>query len=421
MKSRSLIRLLRSLKPLGRNDRGNVLILTALGLPIMLGGAGFGVDTAQWYMWKRELQTAVDAAALSGAFSLAQGFDHEARADAELVRNVDVVTLKSKTITLGDWTVGGVVEPDIAVTVTASTERALPFSSMFLNASPTISARAVAAIIPAGTHCMISLEEEASAAITVDGNALLQLGCGIASNSRAAPAIVLDGNAQVQASPLSAVGGIQADDANLIGDSTIRPYSIEQPDPFEGITYSGNPPARTYNKNQPVLEAGTYTGGLDLQANHTMQPGVYVINGGKLKVNASQTLTGSNITIILKNGATLEINGTSDIDLTATVDTSAGAPANMVGVLVFEDVSTSGTTTRTSTINGNADLHLGGAIYMPTQNIQINGNSQPTTDCLLLVTKTMDISGSTEIVNTCPADHVFPGNHPFARVARLVQ
>lgn len=420
MKSRSLMRLLRSLIPLARNDRGNVLILTAMGLPIMLGGAGFGVDTAQWYMWKRELQTAVDAAALSGAFSLAQGFDEVARANAELARNVDVVTLKSSSVALGPWTTGGIAEPDVAVTVTASMERALPFSSMFLASPPTISARATAAIIPSGTHCMISLEEETASAIKVSGNALLELGCGIASNSRAAPAIVLEGNAQVEASPLSAVGGIQAADANLIGDSTIRPYSIEQVDPFEGITYTGSPPVRTYDKNVSQLTPGTYSGGLDLRASHTMAPGVYVIDGGPFKVNANESLTGSNITIILKNGATLEINGTANLDLTATENTSAGAPANMVGVLVFEDASTAGTTTRTSTINGNADLHLGGAIYMPTQNIQINGNSEPTTECLLLVTKTMDISGSTEIENECPPGHVFPGN-VTARVARLVQ
>jgi Flp pilus assembly protein TadG len=410
-----LIRLARSLKPLRRNQRGNVLILTAMGLPIMLGGAGFGVDTAQWYLWKRELQTAVDAAALSGAYSLAQGADHAARADAELVRNVDVATLSEKSITLGSYTIAGVTLPNSAVTVAASTQRPLPFSSMFTATAPSITARAIAAIIPSGKHCMMSLDETGSSAVRIEGRALLRLGCGISSNSAASPAITLDGTAQVEASPLTAVGTIQAADANLIGDSTIRPYASEQEDPFGGITFSGTFPARTYDQNVVALPSGQYTGGLTINGNHTMS-GVYVIDGGVFSVNGRESLTGSDVTIILKNGATIQINGTADVNLTGSTSARNGIPA---GVLIFEDAATA-VAGRESTINGNAQLHLGGAIYMPKQHITIDGNSEPTTECLLLVTKTMKVAGNTEIINSCPPGYVYPGNNN-AYVARLVE
>ena len=46
-------------------------MMVALGLPMLIGGAGFGTDMAQWYMWKRELQFAVDQAALGGAWAKA--------------------------------------------------------------------------------------------------------------------------------------------------------------------------------------------------------------------------------------------------------------------------------------------------------------------------------------------------------------
>jgi Flp pilus assembly protein TadG len=39
---------------------GNAALIVALGMPALIGGAGLAVDTAQWYMWKRELQFAVD-------------------------------------------------------------------------------------------------------------------------------------------------------------------------------------------------------------------------------------------------------------------------------------------------------------------------------------------------------------------------
>lgn len=55
------------LAQIGRNISGNALVLVAAGMPVLVGGAGFAVDVAQWYMWKRELQYAVDQAAYAGA------------------------------------------------------------------------------------------------------------------------------------------------------------------------------------------------------------------------------------------------------------------------------------------------------------------------------------------------------------------
>ena len=151
-----------------------------------------------------------------------------------------------------------------------------------------------------------------------------------------------------------------------------------------------------------------------------MAPGLYVVDGGVFRVNAGEALTGSGVTIVLKNGATLEMNGTANISLSASTESSPGVPSDLVGVLIFEDESTAGTTVRTSTINGNANLHLGGAIYLPRQNMQINGNSNPTTECLLLVSKTIDVSGSTEIKNSCPPGYDYPGD-VGAKVVRLVK
>src|SRR3546814_5881111 len=72
------------LRSVGKVRRGNVLVLTAAALPVMIGGAGLGGDVPQWYLWLRELQMSDDTVALAGAYLKVQGKDSNVRANASL-------------------------------------------------------------------------------------------------------------------------------------------------------------------------------------------------------------------------------------------------------------------------------------------------------------------------------------------------
>src|SRR3546814_7035947 len=61
------------LRSVGKDRRGNVLVLTAAAFPVMMGGAGWGVAVTQWYPWMRELQMSADTAALAGASARSKG------------------------------------------------------------------------------------------------------------------------------------------------------------------------------------------------------------------------------------------------------------------------------------------------------------------------------------------------------------
>jgi hypothetical protein len=50
-----------------RNESGAVLIIVAVALPALILFAGLAIDTANWWVHKRHLQTQADAAALAGA------------------------------------------------------------------------------------------------------------------------------------------------------------------------------------------------------------------------------------------------------------------------------------------------------------------------------------------------------------------
>ena len=49
-----------------RETKGNIAIVTALTIPLLAGGAGFGVETAFWYHKDLELQQAAESRLYSG-------------------------------------------------------------------------------------------------------------------------------------------------------------------------------------------------------------------------------------------------------------------------------------------------------------------------------------------------------------------
>ena len=61
-----LATLTRHLVRLGANRTGNVAVVFAITLPILLGAAGLGVETSYWYYRSLQLQSAADAAAYTG-------------------------------------------------------------------------------------------------------------------------------------------------------------------------------------------------------------------------------------------------------------------------------------------------------------------------------------------------------------------
>src|SRR3954453_15516814 len=71
---------------LGADCRGAVMPLFALALPIVIGFAGLGTEVADWYLTKRTMQGAADAAAATAA-ALAAGTTSAAtlRIDAQSI------------------------------------------------------------------------------------------------------------------------------------------------------------------------------------------------------------------------------------------------------------------------------------------------------------------------------------------------
>jgi len=393
------------LRRLWRENKGNVLAIAAASLPLLVGAAGLAVDTTQWTYWRRQLQREADSAALAGAFARAQNASGVTAASNDLART-NRLTLSGLADIQSAPTTGAYAGNAQAVRVSIATAQRLPFSGFFLSSAPVISASATAAVVSNGDYCALALGATTATGIKMQGNASLNFGCGLATNSIAANAVVAGGSSAINATPVSAVGGLTAS-SNYTGDTQLLPYSLPQPDPYANLP---NPTPGSCQSQLNVAPNATQTlspgcyRGINIKGSATLNPGVYYVDGGSFSAGSQATIVGDGVTIVLTSSsaatdpssiATLDVNGGATIQLTAATS------GTYKGLLFYQDrrAQDSGA----NTLNGNASSKLQGAFYFPSQELDFSGTSGMTTDCLQLVAIRLTFIGNTSVSNHCPA------------------
>ena len=400
-----------------RDRKGNAMLIAAFAMPVLVGASGLATDTIQWTLWKRQLQRQADSAALAGAYALAQGANVNSSATAEINR-YNLVTLTGSPVIQNAPASGAFAGDTSAVRVVLSTSQTLPFSSFFLSSPPVITAEATARVVASGEHCARALIKTAVVGITFSGNATVDLGCGMATNSKAANAVDPGGSSKINATPITAMGGLPSS-SNYASGTVLHPYSIEQSDPFANLPKPVLPSDCKKNGQLTVgpKEVVTKTGDtcfteMKIQGKLHLNPGIYYIDGGSFDVNAGAEITGSDVTIILTS-STADSNpssiGTININGGATVKLTNSDDGPYKGVLFYQDgraLSAPNNGTKYSNIiNGNANSVLQGAIYTPSQEVSFSGDSGMTTECLQLVAYTLVFTGNSKISNKCLAGY----------------
>lgn len=256
----------RKLGQLKANTSGNATLLVALGLPALVGGSGLAVDTAQWYMWKRELQFAVDQAALAGAWARTSSATKDAysnRAEQELASNLAATKsiISDKEVKLANYSGG----TNNSVIVSIAARRSLPFSSMLTGHTTTVTAYAQAAYSEGKTFtsCLLAVDEDDSGALIVGGSSVLTASCGMAALSNSPTSVIVNGSPTIDAGWVLSRGGID-DWFDTHTDDEIHEYMDGLKDPFVNL----NPPnpyesqtARTYTcvKGKKTTKANVTT------------------------------------------------------------------------------------------------------------------------------------------------------------------
>lgn len=406
-----------------RCDSGNTVLMVALGLPALLGATGYGVDTAQWYMWQRELQHSVDQAAIGGAW--ARAYDnttsaYSTRAEQEYYANQDQTSGfdSAPAVSLASYNGGS----NNSVLVSATVTRTLPFTGLLLNRSTTIAARAQAAY-KAGVHynaCLITLKEDGTT-FEVGGNAHVIANCGLAALSCGEEAILIDGSATVETTSIATCGGATVPPANQaavsenLGEGVLSDAYADVPVPKP----DAGTPTRNYvctgsgSKKSANLLPGKYVGGITVKCATTFSPGIYYIDGGVFDLTTNDPVVGTNVLFVLRNGAQLKLGGeggSGSVNLTPiSATTLQGTPyeadADKLSQMLFIEDKTGVTSPVEHQINGNTNLIIQGVVYLPNGNVKINGDSGTNTDlCFQVSSYTLTIKGSAYLRTLCDYD-----------------
>ncbi len=398
------------------------MLLWAAGLVPLIGCVGLGVDVSEWVLWKRQLHSAADSAALAGAQALANSQSATVSVNLALQYNTDRAYAVEAVET--PPTAGAYAGDTTAVRVILSTSEALPFSSLFIKAAPKIMASATAQGYSTAPDCVIALDPSSTTAITVTGSAALTMNCGMTSNAPGGQSVLADAQT-VDVPAISAVGSITAG-SGVPGTTKLYPNTGATADPYSGLAIpdlstmcAGAPSVSVKSLRSQTINPGCYSslkslGGLYLN------PGTYYIDGGNVTVGSQSLISGSGVTLVFtstavpfkgSNVGTFSAAGNSFVQL------SAPTSGPYTGVVMYQDrntVETSGNDMVVTGSTGNGySSWIQGAVYAPSTTIKFTGNSGIATPCMQLVAKDVIFTGNTSVSNNCPpgpgGPHAFGG------------
>jgi len=378
------------------DERGNILVLTALCISVLLSCLAIAIDVGYIYITQRQLQMLADSAAMAGALEAsACGSSNctviqtaATTAVTEGGNPAPTVFLQCATasgtgllltINNGPCALGASDPNNLNVNyveVVATRQQPTFFARLLGYSTFKISARAEAGKSPAAGPCM-NIIGTTGQTLTLNSGAKITDGvgsnCGVNVNSSGTPAVMENSGVTVNVGTYTVHGTV----TNNGGSYTPAPTTgaPTQPDAFQAQITAGTLSTPTQPavsstccnpiNNATTLQPGYYSSGLNFNGSGytvTMNPGVYYF-GGNLMVGGV-TLRGTGVTIYMSNGQ-FNMNSLSTINLTAP---SSGPTA---GLVIWQPASN----TSQMNLDTGSNSSWGGGVYLPGAQLTLNGDS----------------------------------------------
>jgi hypothetical protein len=442
------------------DERGITAVVTALGIVVLMGFAGLGVDVTKWLSSTRAIQAAADQAAYSAASAAGTTFCPN-----------NASTMQAKAVAAARGFVHGQDDTTVSVTcpstesfkVTITQAQPMWFTRLFLETAPSATRSAAARVAGKKTDlCILALDgtnpSEAyvgadANVLAVQGSANVTVECGVAVDSSSNYSLQAGSNAaSLTANDVYLVGDMLPQSSGFTPNITVTGCSSCNPvippnqidkhqravsDPYAnrtvpahscgstpGVTVSGT----TLNPSNGTTSSGStgiFCGGLNLtNTNVTVGCGTYVIAGGQLAIDSNSKVVQSTgcttgVTFILTNSAP----GVNDYARVNYQGNNAGklvltAPSSgpYGGLVFFQDRdapspssseidnSTScGGGSKQNKFSGQAQIALTGALYFPSQTLCYAGGSSTDSAnrCTQIIAYNLIFTGSPSIKSQC--------------------
>jgi Flp pilus assembly protein TadG len=407
-----------ALNRLIKNCAGNATVITGLAAIPLVAAAGLAIDYSRGTRVASELQQVADAAALAAAAgqnisgtvaqkaakrtAIAQKY-----LNASLANITDAEIVGAPTITVGPNTVDVAINAQVNGSL-INVLNALPGDAQMGGGGDgaaegrtiDISVNSKAAFSKDSYLCLLTTSPHDKEAVFFQGNSEFMASvCTVQANSDNAAAMRTWGNAYAEAEDFCAVGG-------WVGSGF-------QPPPAAGCTSKVDPYAKlamptvgacnytnkVVKNTTATLSPGVYCGGLDVRTHGVanLQPGLYVIKDGDLKVDSQSTLnagggvvfylTGSVSNVDITSGATVKIKAPTNA-------TAVGQAVNYKGFAIMQDRTTG--TGNTNYISSGGNVNIEGAFYAPNQNLQVwaNGDMNSASSYFPMIVNKLNMSGN---------------------------
>lgn len=435
-----------------RGEGGQALILVALSLTGIMGAMALAIDVGNLHYRQEQLQNAAEAAALAGALEVGScgGTSSSSGGPTSCTEMQTAGTSSVKENGLGTPTLASTCNPSSSGTgvvlavnwgpcamgsssndpnyksgsyVEAVVMQNVPsfFGGIFGHSTVLVVARseAKANVTPGSASsgpCDLTLGSGQS--VTVNPGAVIEDAsgstCGMQVNSTetasasgstdcgSTPAMMVNGTISVASTDVGGnacinSGGSISPAAKTGAPPVADPYAAEITAGTLTVPSKGTTQDISTVSGTTTLSPGYYPNGINFNGSGytvTLSPGVYYM-GGSINVGGI-TLTGTGVTIYMASGG-LTMNSAATVSLTAP---SSGDTA---GLVIWQSSSDSSAMILDSASNSS----WGGAIYVPSAQLTLNGGSYATSYGMvisntLMANSTIALSCSSMPGGVCP-------------------
>lgn len=378
---------------------GNVALLFGLTLPVLVGVAGLGLDSAAVYNQRVRMQSVADSTALA--------IGKEMNLLVENLSPLKESGLARAEVLLNEV---GFADRPHSVEITLDKEKAKSRVEISMETRTflppevwgdnPIVVSAEASVLGTAKLCVLSLDGTSNRALQLDKLARVTApDCFVQSNSKDSEGLSARKLSLLVSTSACTAGGYEGDDALFVPLPEVDCPELE--DPLEmreapavgGCDFDGI----EIDDSQSIVP-GHYCGGLKIlgDAEVTAEPGTYVISGGPLEVQNDASLKGEHVAFYFADD-----DATFHFKNNAVVELSGPTQGPLAGILFFENPAAP--EGRQFRISSDSVRKLIGTIYLPNGTFRARASDE---GVLPLPTDPLKIIGAASAYTIIVADKI---------------